>query len=72
MSNKWEDKIQAACDNTGSQCMNSKHAPNGNRYNFDMTCKFVPSASKRLYSIAYNETHAKLHCIGCKHFEPSL
>ena len=64
----WEIRVSEACDKTGAICKHSKQAPSGNQYSFDMTCPFVPSQSKQLYSIADGETNAKLHCIGCTNF----
>ena len=66
----WEAKISEACDKTGAICKHSRQAPAGNHYNFDMTCIFVPSNSRRLYSIAVGEYKARLHCIGCANFAP--
>jgi hypothetical protein len=68
MPNSWEERIQALCDNTGAICAHSRQSPRGDRYNFDMTCQFVPSANRRLYSVADGQSNATLHCINCDHF----
>lgn len=68
MPNSWEERIQALCDNTGAICAHSRISPRGDRYNFDMTCQFVPSANRRLYSVADGQSNATLHCINCDHF----
>lgn len=64
----WEEKVQAQCDALGAVCRHSRQSPNGDKYNFDMTCRFVPSTSGRLYSVANGESNARLHCVGCSHF----
>ena len=64
-----ETDIRALCDQTGAICAHSRQSPSGDRNNFDMTCQFVPSASGRLYSVGAGETNARLHCVGCRHFE---
>lgn len=65
----WEKKLQGQCDSLGSVCRHSRQSPAGNQYNFDMTCRFVPSASGKLYSVADGENNARLHCVGCRRFE---
>ena len=64
----WEITVMQTCDATGAVCRHSRQSPSGERYNFEMTCEFVPSWSRRLYSVAYGETNARLHCIGCGKF----
>ena len=64
----WEIAIMRACDVTGAVCQHSRQSPSGDRHNFEMTCEFVPSQSRRLYSVADGETNARLHCIGCGEF----
>ena len=64
-----EADLRVLCDQTGAICAHSRMSPNGDRNNFDMTCRFVPSESRRLYSVGAGETHARLHCIGCREFE---
>lgn len=64
----WEIAVIRACDTTGAVCVHSRQSPSGDRDNFDMTCQFVPSESRRLYSVGTGETHARLHCIGCRNF----
>ena len=70
MNENWEISITRACDVTGVVCRHSRQSPSGDRHNFDMTCEFVPSPGRRLYSVAYGETDARLHCIGCGKFSP--
>lgn len=48
MGHNWEPAIIVACDKTGSVCAHSRHAPNGNRYNFDMECRFSSVPDRRL------------------------
>ena len=64
-----ETDLRELCDKTGAICAHSRQSPNGDRNNFDMTCRFVPSESKRLCSAGIGETNARLHCVGCRHFE---
>ena len=64
-----ETDIRVLCDKTGAICAHSRQSPSGDRNNFDMTCRFVPSESRRLYSVGDGETNARLHCVGCRHFE---
>ena len=66
----WEIRIMQVCDATGAICRHSRQSPSGDRHNFDMTCEFVPSQSRRLYSVADGETNARLHCVKCKEFSP--
>ena len=66
----WELSVARACDVTGAVCQHSRQPPSGDRYNFNMTCEFVPSQGRRLYSVADGETNARLHCIGCGKFSP--
>ena len=66
----WEIATMRACDGTGAVCQHSRQSPSGDRHNFEMTCSFVPSQSRRLYSVANGETNARLHCVGCEKFSP--
>ena len=68
----WEITVTQECDETGAICRHSRQSPSGERYNFEMTCEFVPSQSRRLYSVADGETNARLHCIGCGKFSPEF
>lgn len=65
----WEERVCTQCDSTGAVCRHSRQSPNGGRHNFDMTCQYVVSPTHRLYSVGDGETNARLHCIGCPHFE---
>lgn len=65
----WEELMQTQCDTTGAVCRHSRQSPSGDRHNFDMTCRFVPSPTRKLYSVGEGETNARLHCIDCQHFE---
>ena len=64
-----EADLRALCDATGAVCVHSRQSPSGDRDNFNMTCQFVPSESRRLCSVGIGETNARLHCVGCRYFE---